>query len=96
MTPEGLRALAAHPILAQLDVLDLWSPQSMARFPFDELLALRASFGGLTRLLLGAHLVPDRVRRRLADWPAVEWIEHDRREALALDVLATGWRAATR
>ncbi|MGK3994666.1 hypothetical protein [Sorangium sp. So ce1024] len=94
--PEGLRALAAHPLVQRLRSLEIWSADDARRFPFEELLALRPSLSHLTRILLGGHLVPARVQAQLAAWPAVELVSHDRREVLALDIAALGWTQAHR
>ncbi|KYF86209.1 hypothetical protein BE17_47170 [Sorangium cellulosum] len=94
--PEGLRAVAAHPLVRRLRSLEIWSADDAKRFPFEDLLALRPSLSHLERLLLGGHLVPARVQAQLAAWPAVELVSHDRREVLALDIAALGWTQALR
>ena len=94
--PEGLRALAAHPLIRRLQSLEIWSTDDARRFPFEDLLTLRPSLSHLARLLLGGHLVPSQVRERFADWPAVEFVSHDRREVIALDIASLGWARALR
>ncbi|WP_437768222.1 hypothetical protein WMF27_14815 [Sorangium sp. So ce281] len=94
--PDGLRVLAAHPLIQRLQSLEIWSTDDARRFPFEDLLALRPSLSHLARLLLGGHLVPSHVRERFADWPAVEFVSHDRREVIALDIAALGWARAIR
>ncbi|XXX81084.1 hypothetical protein WMF30_20210 [Sorangium sp. So ce134] len=94
--PEGLRALAAHPLIRRLRSLEIWSADDAKRFPFEDLLALRPSLSHLPRLLLGGHLVPAGAQAQLAAWPAVELVSHDRREVLALDIAALGWARAQR
>ncbi|MGK3964358.1 hypothetical protein WMF38_09305 [Sorangium sp. So ce118] len=94
--PEGLRAVAAHPLVRRLRSLEIWSADDAKRFPFEALLALRPSLSHLDRLLLGGHLVPARIQAQLAAWPAVELVSHDRREVLALDIAALGWTQALR
>ncbi|WP_437274965.1 hypothetical protein WME90_27360 [Sorangium sp. So ce375] len=94
--PDGLRVLAAHPLIQRLQSLEIWSTDDARRFPFDVLLALRPSLSHLARILLGGHLVPSHVRERFADWPAVEFVSHDRREVIALDIAAHGWARALR
>ncbi|WP_437485760.1 hypothetical protein WME75_01760 [Sorangium sp. So ce1014] len=94
--PEGLRALAAHPLVRRLRSLEIWSADDAKRFPFEDLLALRPSLSHLARLLLGGHLVPAGAQAQLAAWPAVELVSHDRREVLALDIAALGWTRALR
>ncbi|WP_437614977.1 hypothetical protein WMF20_17100 [Sorangium sp. So ce834] len=94
--PEGLRALAAHPLVRRLRSLEIWSADDAKRFPFEDLLALRPSLSHLARILLGGHLIPARVQAQLAAWPAVELVSYDRREVLALDIAALGWTQAQR
>ncbi|WP_437708095.1 hypothetical protein WMF45_29215 [Sorangium sp. So ce448] len=94
--PDGLRVLAAHPLIQRLQSLEIWSTDDAKRLPFEDLLALRPSLSHLARILLGGHLVPSHVRERFADWPAVEFVSHDRREAIALDIAAFGWARALR
>ncbi|WP_437727910.1 hypothetical protein [Sorangium sp. So ce861] len=94
--PEGLRALAAHPLVRRLRSLEIWSADDARRFPFEELLVLRPSLSHLARILLGGHLIPARVQAQLAAWPAVELVSYDRREVLALDIAALGWAQAQR
>ncbi|WP_437593190.1 hypothetical protein [Sorangium sp. So ce1000] len=94
--PEGLRVLAAHPLVQRLQSLEIWSTDDARRFPFEDLLALRPSLSHLARILLGGHLVPSQVRERFANWPAVEFASHDRRECIALDIASLGWARALR
>ncbi|AUX19915.1 uncharacterized protein SOCEGT47_003690 [Sorangium cellulosum] len=93
---EGLRVLAAHPLIQRIQSLEIWSTDDARRLPFEDLLALRPSLSHLARILLGGHLVPSDVRERFADWPAVEFVSHDRREVIALDIAALGWARALR
>ncbi|MGK4005615.1 hypothetical protein WMF31_23515 [Sorangium sp. So ce1036] len=94
--PEGLRALAAHPLIQRLQSLEIWSIDDARAFPFEDLLALRPSLSHLARIRLGGHLVPSGIQARFAEWPAVEFVSHDRREVIALDVAALGWARALR
>lgn len=94
--PEGLRALAMHPVVRKLRSLEIWSADDARKLPFEDLLALRPSLAHLDRLLVGGHLVPTRTQERLAEWSAVEFVSHDRREVMALDVSALGWARALR
>lgn len=95
-TRDGLRAIAAHPITARLKTLEIWSTEEARRLPFHDLVALRPSLSHLERVLLGGHLVPDDVRERLSSWPAIELVDHDRIQALGLDIVALGWASGMR
>jgi hypothetical protein len=94
--PEGLRVLAAHPLVQRLQSLEIWSTDDARKLPFEELLALRPALSHLARLLLGGHLIPSQIRERFASWPAVEFVSHDRREVIALDIATLGWARALR
>lgn len=95
-TRDGLRAVAAHPITARLKTLEIWSTEEARRLPFDDLIALRPSLSHIERVFLGGHLVPDDVRERLAARPAIELVDHDRIQALGLDIMTLGWTSGMR
>jgi hypothetical protein len=45
---------------------------------------------------LGGHLVPENIKSRFSEWPAVKFVSHDRRDAIALDIATFGWARAER
>lgn len=77
----SLEVLARHPLLARLEVLDLFTIHH--RLDLDALWARRGAFGHLTALLVGSHLAPP--EPRFAAWPAVQPAAFDRRELRVYD-----------
>jgi len=92
----ALRAFLQTPIVGQLRSLDVSSTNHAETFPFDALWDARTHLSHLERIIVGGHLVPERVLRRFAVWSEVTFVGHDRREALAIDLETTGWPFGSR
>jgi hypothetical protein len=88
---ESVAAVLGSRLVAQLESLEMTATNRSSAFAFDVLLDHRAKLGQLRNIVVGGHLVPERVLRRFKSWPEVMFISHDRREALALDLETTGW-----
>jgi hypothetical protein len=79
----GLHTLTRHPLLASLQILELYNVHH--DLDYEALLAARPRLSHLSRLILGSHLVPQTTMARFADWPAVTFAAHDRRELVEFD-----------
>jgi hypothetical protein len=86
--PSALDVLTRHPLLARLVTLELFNIHHP--FDFEALLDARPRLAHLETVVLGSHLVPQEVLQRFADWPAVQFASHDRRELRAYDAAWEG------
>jgi hypothetical protein len=83
-------------LIARLRTLDLFGVEGARNFPFERLLDERSRFEHLDQILLGGHLVPSDTRALFAEWPQVQFVSHDRIEALAHDLRYIGFPSAHR
>lgn len=88
--PHDVVALLDHPVLSQLEVLDLFAIETRS-FPFPEVLARRERLGHLRRLCLPGHGASKTLRAALENWPRVWLTSYDRREVLGQDLRVLGF-----